>query len=145
MTISFSVCRGHARYQVRVMRHGVMYSKCFSCTDGKRKAKKAAEEYEKKLIAFLNAEPLTSARRHKGEPWRPTVSWLHRWKGWYVGVAYRRANGHWGRCYTSIGRHGEARATQLSIEKAKRKHRPHPNYVKRRKMPSKQAVRLAVG
>lgn len=145
MSISFSVDnKGCERYQVRIMRHGKRYSKCFSCKNGKRGALKKAEEYERRLIEFLDAEPLTSAGRHKGKPWEPYILWDNRYQGYYVAVGYRKPSGYWGQAVASVGKHGLEKATKLAIERAKKLHNPHPDYIPRKKMPSKQAVRLAL-
>lgn len=146
MSITYFEINTYKRYQVRITRHEKQYSKTFNCVDGKQKAYKKAKKYEKALLKYLNVAPLTSAGRRKnripGTLFLPRIEIDQRYNTIYIAVSYRRKDGIWKKVSRAISVHGMDKAKRLAIKIAKERHIPHPNYVKRRKMPSKMEVQL---
>lgn len=143
MAISFSLCRKAPRYQVRICRHGVYYSKNFACSNfsSQGKALCAAEDYERKLIEILNTPPLKTSGRSKkdfenGPLFEPQINVNYKYNTKYVAVWYRREDGKWRSTSYSIRDHGLLVAIDKAVARAKELHVPNPNRVERRKMPS---------
>ena len=150
MPITYWEDEKYRRYQVRVCRHGKRYSKTFNCAQGKRKALKAAQEYEKKLIEALDAEPMTSAgrsksNRNKSASFKPYVETDKRYGTEYIAVSYRREDGLWKRVCFAVKTYGRKEATRLAIREAKKRHVPHPNRVTKKRMPSAAKIAAELG
>ncbi len=145
MSISYSKKGDYGRYQVRIMRHGKAYSRCFSCREGKKAALQKAKAYEASLLELLGAQPMTMAgRKRNSQMFKPNVVTDGRWGTQYVIVRYRRADGVWKQVSKAVGPHGLAKATKLAVEMAKERHCPAEKVVKA-KLPSKQAVKELLG
>ncbi len=145
MPITYWEDETYQRYQVRVCRHGKRYSKTFSCSMGKRKALKAAKEYEKRLLERLDTAPMTSAgrsksNRNKSAAFEPFVEVDGRYGTEYIAVSYRRKDGVWKRVCYAVKKHGRKKATQMAIREAKKRHIPHPGKVTKKRMPSTASI-----
>lgn len=150
MPITYWEEDNYRRYQVRVCRHGKRYTKTFNCVDGKRKALKAAQAYEKRLIKKLGTEPMTSAGRSKSNrnrsaSFEPFVETDSRYKTEYIAVSYRREDGQWKRVCYAVKKHGREEATRMAIKAAKKRHVPHPDRVTKKRMPSQATIAEELG
>lgn len=148
MSISYYEDGNYWRYQVRVCRHGKKYSKAFNCADGHKKALKKAEQYERKLLSFLDTPPLSSAGRKKnftpGATFDCRFETDKRWGTVYAVVSYRRADGVWKTARKAVAKHGIEKAVELAQQMARERHVEHPDYTPKKKMPSKTKVMLSV-
>lgn len=147
MSITFVQIKNYARYQVRITRHNVQYSKTFSCSNGQKEAFLEAQEYETRLIEYLDTPILTSAGKQSKnpKPFEPRIEYDNKYGTEYVAVPYRRENGTWTAARRATRTHGLQRAMQLAIKEAKSRHIPHPNLIQRRKMPTPDDVREVLG
>ena len=149
MPITYWEGENYKRYQVRVCRHGKRYSKTFNCAQGKRKALKAAQDYERRLLKTLDTPMMTSAgrsksNRNKSASFIPYEEKDNRYGSTYIAVSYRREDGQWKRTCYSVRTHGRKEATRLAIREAKKRHVPHPNKVTKRRMPSNATIAAAL-
>jgi hypothetical protein len=141
MPITYWEDEDYRRYQVRVCRHGKRYTKTFNCATGKRKALRAAKEYEQRLLEILDTDPMTSAGRSKSNrnrsaSFKPFVETNSRYGTKYIAVSYRREDGQWKRVSYAIKKHGRKKATEMAIKAAKKRHVPHPDRVSKKRMPA---------
>ena len=149
MAISFAKQGLYERYQVRVCRHKHYYTATFSCSMGKEKALRMAENYERRLINYLNTLPMSSAGRckndrSKGTKFEPRLEIDKRWDSIYVVVSYRRSDGVWKTARKSVKTHGLRKAIKLAVKMAKERHVEHPGRVEEHEMPSNQEVKRAL-
>lgn len=146
MAISFGKFGNYERYQVRVRRHGKIYSRTFPCGDGKRKALAAAKEWERQLLELLDAEPLTTSGLTKdGRRVRSFYAMRRVERGKAYAVAtYRDSEGAWRSVVRSEDLHGPEQARATVVRLARQRHCPAPQ-VPRKKLPSKSAVARRLG
>ncbi|QDT10937.1 hypothetical protein [Planctomycetes bacterium K23_9] len=145
MPITYWEEDNYCRYQVRVCRHGKRYTKTFNCAAGKRKALKAAQQYEQRLLEILDTDPMTSAGRSKSNrnrsaSFKPFVETNSQYGTKYIAVSYRREDGQWKRVSYAIKKHGREKATQMAIKAAKKLHTPHPERVSKKRMPTQSTI-----
>lgn len=134
----------YERFQVRVNRHGIAYTKTFRVKRSRAAAMKKAVRYRNALIETLAVDPATTAgsiapHRSKGGV---HIEKDTQWGTSYCVASYRRKDGKWDRVMRSIKKHGKKKAKHLAREKADQLHTPHPGHHGLRAMPPKEYIEM---
>ena len=127
--ISFSTCNGTHRYQVRINRFGIQYSKAFKIRKSARNALRKAKRWRNAALKLLcpAVPPTAGCANYNRSPGGAHIETDCHYQTRYWVAAYRNENGRWCRVMRSIGKYGTKKARQLAIDEAKRRHVPHPD------------------